>query len=107
MEALFSWITEFFSTGIYELITAAFASLIEWLMLLKLKTMLWTLEFAWNIANTLIANLGITSALNAAWSSFDSVTLSNLMFFKVPDAVNMILSALGTRFVLRFLPMGW
>lgn len=110
MQALlgfFQWVAEFFSVGIYELLTAAFASFIEWLTILKFQTMLWTLSLAWDVAQVLISNLGISSALSAAWGSFDSVTLSNLMFFRVPDAVNMILSALGTRFVLRFLPSGW
>lgn len=106
MEAFFNWISEFFSSGLYTLITEAFASLIEWLMLLKLKMMLWSLEFAWGIANSLISSLGISTAIENAWGSFSGPTLSNLMFFKVPDALNMIVSAIATRFVLRFLPIG-
>lgn len=107
MAEFFTWLSEFFSTGLYTLITDAFASMIEWLMLLKLKWMLWLLQFSWGIAQTLISNLGVTLALQQAWGSFDSATLANLMFFRIPDAVNIILSALGTKFVLRFLPVGF
>lgn len=106
MQALFDWITQFFSTGIYDFATAALASLIEWLLLLKLQWMLWLLQFAWGIAQTLITNLGISEALRTAWNNLDSEVLSMLMFFRVPDAINLILGGFGTRFVLRFLPVG-
>ena len=106
MQDLLNWITSFFHTGIYDLITAAFASLIEWLLLAKLNFLLWVLQFSWDIASKLITNLGISSALQSAWSSLDSQVLQTLMFFRVPDAVNMILGAFGTRFVMRFLPIG-
>lgn len=106
MQALFDWITAFFTTGIYDLITAAFASLIEWLLLAKLQFMLWIIKFAWGVAQTLIMSLGVSAALQSAWGSLDSQVLAALMFFRVPDAINLILGGFGTRFVMRFLPVG-
>jgi len=106
MQDFFNWITAFFTTGIYDLITAAFVSLIEWLLLAKLQFMLWVLNFSWGIAQSLISSLGISAALQSAWGSLDSQVMSTLMFFRVPDAVNMILGGFGTRFVMRFLPVG-
>lgn len=107
MQELFNWISDFFTSGIYKLITDSYASLIEWWLLSKLKWALWLLGFAWNIAQSLLANLGISSALSAAWGSLDSAVLQSLMFFRVPDVVNIMLSAFSTRFVLRFIPLSF
>lgn len=106
MQELFNWITGFFSTGLYDLITQAFASMIEWLTLAKLQWMLWAIGFCWDIAKALIADLGITEALRQAWGNLDSSTANVLMFFRIPDAVNLILGGFGTKFVMRFLGIG-
>lgn len=106
MENLFAWLTSFISEGLYELITQAFASMIEWLTIQQFKFMIWSIGFAWDIGQKILADIGISQALQNAWGGLDSQTMSVLMFFRIPDAVNIILSSGVTRFVLRFIPGG-
>lgn len=108
MQEFFTWITSFFSTGIYDLITSATAQLVEWLTIMKLETMLWCIKFGWDVAVKVINNIGLSAAIQAAWGRLDSELLNALMWFRVPDAINMMVNAFGTRFVLRFIPLaGW
>lgn len=106
MQDLLNFVTEWFSTGIYNFFTAAFASFMEWLILGSLEMKLWLLKFAWGTARVVLANLGVSNLLQQAWGQFDGDTASTLMFFRIPEGLNMILSAFTTRFVLKFLP-GW
>lgn len=106
MQEFFTWITTFFTSDIYQLITSAFAHLVEWLTLLKLHIMLWTIQFSWDVAVKAMANIGVTQAIQSAWSGLDSDIAQALMYFRVPDAINLIANAFGTRFVLKFIPIG-
>ena len=96
-------VTNFFAIDLVQLLTKFTAWFIQWYMVALWKAKLAALTFSWGVAQQIITNLGISAYLNSAWSSLDSQVLNMLTFLRVPDAVNMILSASITKFVFKFL----
>lgn len=96
-------VRNFFTTDLYTLLTSFMAWFVQWSVVILWKAKLALLAFSWSIANQIITNLNISSYLNTAWGSLNSQVLQMLVFFRIPDAVNMILSVATTKFVFKFL----
>lgn len=96
-------VSDFFNVGIYDLLTKFVAWCIKWYLVAWVKAKITGLTFAWAVAQELITSLDLATYLNAAWSALDSRVLSMLVFFRVPEAVNLLLSAAVTKFVFRIL----
>lgn len=67
----------------------------------KIHFMLWSVQFSWGIAQSVLDQLTISVQIESIWAATDSVVLSWLSFFKIPQALNMILTAGTTKFVMR------
>jgi len=93
-----------FQETIYEFFVSAFAYLVESMTLASIKFTIWSSQFAWDIAKQLINDLGVTDALNSAWSTIPGDTVSVLAFFQIPDVVNILLTAFVTSYTLKFIP---
>lgn len=100
---VFNQIQSFISDGIYQLLVDFTAWAIKKAVIASIKFKIWALGFAWDVAQEIIVDLNVNAYLNAAWGSLNASTLSMLQFFKVPEAIQMILSAGVTKFVFRFL----
>lgn len=101
--SFFSDIWDYIQNGLYDFFTEWFAAFVIWSTVAEVKFKLFAIQFAWDVAQNILAQLNISSALAAAWSSIDSDLLNALTFFNIPDAINVILSARVTRFVLNFM----
>lgn len=104
LDAIF-YIADWVSSGIYDFVVELFA----W-GLIKMEKAYWfmkleTLKFAWDIAKEILDDLNITAAINQAWGRLDSETLAWFSFFKIPEALNTLITAVVTRFVLA--RIGW
>lgn len=99
----FTKIWDFIQTGIYDFFVEWFAEFVIWSTVSMLKFKLMAMAFAWDVAQEVLTQLNISSALSLAWSQIDSGVLNALTFFNIPDAINIILSARVTRFVLNFM----
>jgi len=93
------WISDFFGDGEVNLWQQIEAHLFIWWLKIKIAAV----QHAWGVAQAVIQQLGISSAVQSAWASIDSTVMGYLTFFKVPDAVNVLISARVTRLVLTFL----
>ncbi len=91
--------------GIYGFFEELLQEAVAWMVIAKLEFMLWSLKFSWGVASQIIFNLGIGEHLANAFSSLDPVLMGYVNFFRIPEAVNMILQAYITRLTLRV--MGW
>jgi len=96
-------IHKFLSDEVYQFLTKFVAWFVKWSVVAMWKIKLAVLKFAWDVAQEIITSLNISQYINAAWSSLNSQVLSMFVFFRVPEAVNIILSASVTKFVLRFI----
>lgn len=98
--AALQWIIDFFG-GDGE--TSFFQQIQAYIFIWWLKFKIFAVQHAWGVASAVIAQLGISTAIDSAWNAIDSTTMSYLTFFKVPDAINVLVSARVTRMVLSFM----
>lgn len=96
-------VSDFITTGIYDLLVKFTAWFIQWSVVGYWKIKLAAIEFSWDVASEIITTLNISSYINSAWSSLNSQVLSMFVFFRIPEAVNIVVSAGVSKFVMRFL----
>ncbi|MBV7564160.1 DUF2523 family protein [Pseudomonas sp. sia0905] len=100
----FQWIWDFFTQGIYEFVKDGMVILTKAAMYSFLQMQLIALEIAYEAAQGVISDLGIASAVRERYGQLPGELTSALSFFGVPQALNILFSALSTRFMLRFVP---
>ena len=83
--------TNFFYTMIIKVIA--------WFVIVGIKFTIIMLYLSWEVAKEIISMLGITQAINDAFSNLNSRLLEIILYFDVPDHLNAILSSMMTRFV--------
>ena len=106
MEALIeslAWLVNWFNEGVYQFAVETFSEMIQWLVLLKIKTMIFTLQFSWDIAKDILVDLKLSEGIQQALGGLNDDVRGMIDFFKIPDALDLILRAGVTKFVLRFL----
>jgi hypothetical protein len=99
----FNKILDFIQSGLYEFVTAAFGQFIIYTTIALIKFKLYMMVFAWDVAQQILAQLNITQQLNSAWAGIDSKSMQLVSFFRLPDALNIVLTARVTRYVLDFM----
>ena len=99
LDALTS-IVDFLTTGIYDFIIA----LMAWL---TIKITVWwfsikiaSISFFWEVVAEMLAQLNMSDFINELWGQLDSSLLATLTYFRLPEALNMVLNARVTRFVM-------
>ena len=100
----FGYIFTFLSSGIYSFAVWGFSKFIESMVIGYLEFMLWAMPFAWSTAKQILIDLNLSSVVNAAWGQLDSNVLAYATVFRVPEALNLIVSGFFTKFVMRFIP---
>ena len=94
---------DFRTSGIYKFFTQWFAEFIKWSMVGWFKFKLQALTFAWDVANEILTSLNLSQQIDMAFSALDSNLVSIISFFRIPEAINIILSAYTTRLVMTFI----
>jgi hypothetical protein len=97
-------IFQFLTTGIVEFFISLGAYIMDSLTCLVLKVALLMLDFLWAIVKVLLIDLNLSGRLTAAFAGFDNDIVRMIIFFRIPEALNLILSAFIIRFVLRLIP---
>jgi accessory cholera enterotoxin len=94
---------DFIYTGIYDFLTewTAYAIIKSTIAYIDFK--IFIIRFAWDRAKQILQQLNLSNAINNAFSSLDGNVFTVLSFLHVPETINLILMALVTKFVLRFL----
>jgi hypothetical protein len=99
--AFFVNIFVFINEGIYDLLTEVFSQLVEWYVIAAIEFKIFVVVFLWGVAENLLANIELSSLINQAWANIDSQLMSYLTFLRIPEALNILLQASVTRFILR------
>lgn len=91
------------STGIYEFFTKVFAEYIKWAVVGWYKFKLQSIVFAYDVASEILTSYNLKEVVEQAFSSLDGRLVKIISFLRIPEAINMILSAYTTRLVLNFM----
>lgn len=79
--------------------------IVMWLVITYFELKIHVLEFSYSIASSLLAGLNISDLINNYWGGMDSSILGAVTYLRIPEAINMILSAMVTRFIMDLLPV--
>lgn len=100
----FQAIWNFFSQGIYDYLKDALVVATKAAIYSYFTSMLFVVEIAFTASKEIIQSLGLSSAVRSAFSALPPQVSSALSYFGIPQALNIVFSALSTRFVMRFIP---
>ena len=101
--SFFNQILDFTNNRIYQFVTEVFGQFVIWATVGLIKFKIMMLVFAWDVAQQIMAELNLSSYINAAFASLDSDLFGFICFFHIPEFVNIVVSALVTRYVLNFM----
>lgn len=92
-------IMEWFDTHIYQFVKETFAEWIVYFAIAQLNYELWILTIAAESAITILDQLDMKSLVNDAFSQLDPQLLSLLTYLRVIEGLNVVITAISTRFV--------
>ena len=101
--SVFQVIYDFITIDIYNLITEAVAFIILHWTLFSLKLQLSFMQFSWDVASVIIADLQITQKINESLNLLPNDVVQKLHFFNVTSGLNLIINAAVTRYVMGFI----
>ena len=100
----FNQVLDFIHSGYYKLLTEFVAYLISKISIFVLTSTLKMMVFSWDVAKQIMVDLKISDMLAGIYSHFNSDILNILLWLKIPDFINNVITAYITRFVMRFIP---
>ncbi|SNB53797.1 Protein of unknown function [Marinobacter sp. es.042] len=92
-----------FLEAIPTFINDAMVKLSAWYVIWVTKAKIYFVGFAWGVAQEVLNQLNISGTINQYWGSIDSKVMGALTYFRIPDALNIILNAHLTRYVMGVL----
>ena len=113
LQSLYNTISTFFGsvwgwldTGLHDAAVWAYASSIEYYTLASLKFKLRIINFAWDVAKQILIDLNFSATFNEYYSLIPDYIQVNLSALRIPQGITLIVTALVTKYVLRFIPGG-
>lgn len=96
-------IWEWLTSGIYELLVEFMSFLIAGLLKAYFVGLSAMISFSWDIAQDLMDDLQITQYINGMYAHFNNQVLDILLYFRIPEFTNTLLSAYITKYIFGFL----
>jgi len=78
--------------------------IIIWLSIAYIEIKTSTIKFIFPIATSIVSSMGLSDAIMTSWSSISPNTVSVFSYLRIPEAINTVLSAYVTRFIMGMLP---
>jgi len=78
--------------------------IIIWFSIAYIEIKTSTIQFIFPMAMTIVSSMGLSDAILNSWSSINPQTASVLSYLRIPEALNTVLSAFVTRFLMGMLP---
>lgn len=100
----FNAIFEFINTGIYTFFKEVFKYLTKVSIYAYLQGQLFLLEVSYEVAKELMKSFGVSSFIESSYGRLSADVASTMAFFGIPQAINILLSGLSTRFAMKFIP---
>jgi hypothetical protein len=96
----FKSVLGFFDHGIYEVFGNFFKYYVTTVALFSLELKMAALEVATNAASILLSHLDISGTINSMYSQIDSRLAAFMSYLRIPESINILLSAHVTRFIM-------
>lgn len=90
----------FADSGVYKFFNDLLAEIAGWWLVWTLKSKIFFAQLGFSVATTVLENFGISDIINNAFSYLDNRIVGFILYLRIPEAFNMIISALVARIVL-------
>lgn len=97
-------ISDFVTTGIYTFFEEAAKYGITTLLIWWVKAQIWGITFAWEIGQSVLSAFNVAGKVASAFAGLPGDVSAGINFFRIPEAINILLSAGATRFVMNMVP---
>lgn len=101
-----TWITDF-ASGVSGLIVDFVYQAFTWCaakaFILWCESKIWMLGVAWDIASQVLRDLNVGSEVANAFGALPANMQSTASWLRVPEGINLVLNALTTKLVLRWM----
>jgi hypothetical protein len=78
---------------------------VMWSIIAYFEMKIHVIEFSYGIASSILSGLNISDLINTHWSGMNSSIKGAITYLRIPESINIILSAMLTRFVMDLLPI--
>lgn len=106
MTVFFTWLAYWFTDELYDFVVDTFSYFVQVMVLVSIETSINTIQFAWDVAQDIMEDVGVSAMISQMYSGFSGVALDLLLWFRIPEIVNTLTSAYVTRYVLSWIPRG-
>ena len=100
----FQYIWDFMAAGIYEFFKDALVIVTKALIYSYLQFKVFMLDIALTVVKEIAQESGVVSAVQSAWGGIPGDMQSMLAFFKIPQGLTLIFSAIPARWAMKFIP---
>ncbi|RMT02623.1 hypothetical protein ALP53_200020 [Pseudomonas savastanoi pv. phaseolicola] len=100
----FQFIWDFMGTGIYQFFKDALVIITKALIYSYLQFKILMLDIAVTVVKEISEESGVTALVKSAWGSIPGDIQSTLAFFKIPQGLTLIFSAIPARWAMKFVP---
>ena len=94
-----------FFAGIGDFAYAVLVQIGSWVVIWWTRLQLFVLGFLWEVAKAILVNVNLSTLVESSWNSIDDRYWPYLSILKLPEAINVLLQAVTTRYVLRLVGM--
>lgn len=102
MEFISDFFTAFwtFLESIPALIDDMLIKVGAWVVINLTKAKIAFIGFSWEVAKEILSQLDVSSTIETYWGQLDSQVVGVATYLKLPEALNMIINARVTRYVM-------
>lgn len=100
----FQSIWDWFYVGIYEFVKDAFVLATKMIIYGYVQGMIFVMEVGYEVFSEIMDEIGVSQQIEQMYGSLDADIKAAVGFFGIPDALNIIFSAIGTRWTMKFIP---
>lgn len=114
----FSFITDFFTgmngftqdmwnwfyQGMYDFTKEVMVAMTKAMIYAYFSSMIFAAEIAYEVVQDIVQGLGITQQIQSAYSTIPEDMRNTLAFFRIPEALTIIFSAIPTKMAMKFVP---
>lgn len=100
----FKSVWDYLGDGVYDLLVWAFKGFVEYATLGYLKFLNFVVPFAWDVAAGILQDLGYVNLIVSAWGALPPDVLGLATVLRLPEGVTILLTAMVSKYVLRFIP---
>lgn len=100
IQYLWDWMT----TGIYLFIKEVMVFLTKVLIYAYFKSMIFAAQIGYEVVQDIFDDLGVTQEVQSAYSLIPEDMRNTLAFFRIPEALTIVFSAVPTRWAMKFIP---